>query len=82
MLFLFYKSARLNDEESFGDFCYRAGKESLSSFVGKMLSEDISKDKDTKSIIEHVKNSVERPDDKYTSDFIGGKADKVGFTLV
>jgi len=35
-LFTFYKAARLDDQETFGDFCYRAGKDRLSTYVSEM----------------------------------------------
>jgi len=69
-LFKFYKDARLNGDESFGDFCFRIGPEQLKKVVKKFEEFE----KDLEGIIEEAKDSP-TPVNENESDFAGDKTE-------
>jgi len=70
-LFTCYKAARTSDKESFGDFCYRAGKDELKNYVDHIAA---GEDDKAEEVVTKIK-AMEMPEAKWAKDFIGGVPD-------
>lgn len=70
-MFTYYRNSRLSVNESFGDFCHRAGPKLLKDAVD---ASDAGEDDKVKELTETLA-ALPRPDDKYSADYIGGVAD-------
>ena len=70
-MFKLYKECRLSENESFGDFCYRAGPTNLKMHVDALEAEDEARIKETMEVIKEIP----MPESKWAKDFIGGVPD-------
>jgi hypothetical protein len=70
-LFTVYKICRTATNESFGDFCYRAGSAELKTYIDALVE---GNDEQIAKSVSTIK-STPMPEYKYAQDFIGGLPD-------
>lgn len=70
-LFTVYKECRNATNESFGDFCYRAGSMELKTYIDALEAKDDAGLEKSKAALKDAK----MPEYKYAKDFIGGIPD-------
>jgi hypothetical protein len=70
-LFTVYKECRNATNESFGDFCYRAGSKELKTYIDALEAKDDAGVEKSKAALKDAK----MPEYKYAKDFIGGIPD-------
>ena len=70
-LFKVYKECRNATNESFGDFCYRAGSVELKTYIDAVEANDEAAVKKSEEALKAAK----MPEYKWAKDFIGGVPD-------
>ena len=73
-----YREIRISENESFGDFCYRMGPQTLKLYVDAVNTNENDK---VQNILKESKVKL-APENIYSGDFIGGIADAKYIDLV